>query len=126
MSTTVAIAALSGFLQLSFTLAFQFCRTLPLEPRAAATGSHKTAGRVGSICLLDGRSSEFPAIQRGASAPAADSPAKRRATGRNRRTGVDHVAKCGRQIPGQIGTGRLADDREAESPGMPRPTIRPQ
>ena len=24
------------------------------EPRAAVTGSHKTVGRVGSICLLDG------------------------------------------------------------------------
>ena len=28
------------------------------EPHAAVTGSHKTVGRVGSICLLDGRSNE--------------------------------------------------------------------
>ena len=28
------------------------------EPRAAATGWHKTVGRVGSICVLDGPSNE--------------------------------------------------------------------
>ena len=28
------------------------------EPRAAVTESHKTAGRVGSICVLDGPSNE--------------------------------------------------------------------
>ena len=28
------------------------------EPRAALPGSHKTVGRVGSICVLDGRSNE--------------------------------------------------------------------
>ncbi len=28
------------------------------EPRAAATGSHRTVGRVGSICVLDGPANE--------------------------------------------------------------------
>ena len=28
------------------------------EPRASVTGSHKTVGRDGSICVLDGRSNE--------------------------------------------------------------------
>jgi hypothetical protein len=32
------------------------------EPRAAVPGSHKTVGRVGSICVLDGRSNERPPV----------------------------------------------------------------
>jgi hypothetical protein len=48
------------------------------EPRAAVTGSHKTVGRVGSICVLDGPSKEPALDETLARATASEPPVKRR------------------------------------------------
>ena len=58
------------------------------EPRAAVTGSHKTVGRAGSICVLDGRSNERSPERTPQKSRTFDQPAKRRvAEGKTRHGG---------------------------------------
>ena len=52
------------------------------EPRAAVTGSHKTVGRVGSICVLDGPSNEPTLDDMPARATTFESSGERRGTRR--------------------------------------------